>query len=450
MKKLTSLFLTLFVVTALLLLSCDTEDVSSDGDINNTSSIDESSVISEISDNVSSGAVAEDAPEEYIDEQRFRYVKSYTSDYYYLDGTTDSSYLEEIKEIVVPEEIHGLPVVMLGDYAFSGAFSVEKITLPDTLKIISDGVFLSNIALQEIRIPDSVEYIGDEVFRNCSSIKEIYFPASVITIGNAALRDTIGLETITVEKGNIRYHSESNCLVETATKTIIAGCMKSVIPDNGSVQYIGDNAFYGCKNLKSIEIPDTIKKIGDAAFCGCDGLTSIELKAAIEHIGGYAFSGCENLESVSMKDCNIYAIEPHTFFGCISLKSIEIPTAAKVINSMAFYECTALESVDFGSGNLSKICDYAFGACNSLEIIRFPETLRIIENNVFEHCGNLKEIYIPASAQDMGEYLCWSCDQDIDIYVVFEQKPDSWDENWDKVNKGEVAENITVYWRTFG
>ena len=55
-----------------------------------------------------------------------------------------------------------------------------------------------------------------------------------------------GLDSITVESGNIVYDSRDNCnaIIETATNTLLRGCKNTIIPH--SVTSIGDNAFRGC------------------------------------------------------------------------------------------------------------------------------------------------------------------------------------------------------------
>ena len=81
--------------------------------------------------------------------------------------------------------------------------------------------------------------------------------------------------SLTVAEGNIVYHSAGNCIIETASKTLIAGCKASVIPSDGSVTSIAEDAFSYCRSLTSITIPSSITSIGKYAFNHCDNLTSV-------------------------------------------------------------------------------------------------------------------------------------------------------------------------------
>ena len=118
--------------------------------------------------------------------------------------------------VVIPSEYEGGAVTSIGSAAFEGYTDLTFVT-----------------------IPDSVTRIGYAAFRNCAGLTSITIPDSVTSIDSYAFEGCSGLTSIVVEEGNPVYHSDGNCLIKTASKTLVVGCKTSVIPDDGSVTSIG-------------------------------------------------------------------------------------------------------------------------------------------------------------------------------------------------------------------
>ena len=223
------------------------------------------------------------------------------------------------KNSVIPDDGS---VTAIGDYAFSQVDSLESVVIiPDSVSLIGEGAFLYSIDLESVFIPNSVTAIGSFAFADCTRIQSISIPDSVTDIGYAAFAEcdnlisisfgsglrniesmkmtqlagggysfndlfnsSTKLESITVSPDNPVFHSSGNCLIETDTKTLIAGCKASVIPDDGSVLTIGVGAFINCEELRSVAIPDSVTVIDGFAFSGCSNLESISFGNGLTHI----------------------------------------------------------------------------------------------------------------------------------------------------------------------
>lgn len=151
-------------------------------------------------------------------------------------------------------------------------------------------------------IPAGTTEISIDAFDGCSKITSIKIPACVKKIESAAF-DGLDLDLIDVDVNNLDFFSEDNCLINRkdtrdfkARTALIRGCNKSVIPSG--MQTIEHYAFFGCKSLKSITIPDTVTYIGFSSFEGC---TSDGEQVRQTEIGPEAdFTGyVESLEKVS-------------------------------------------------------------------------------------------------------------------------------------------------------
>ena len=196
-----------------------------------------------------------------------------------------------------------------------------------------------------VTIPSSVTYNGVQY--------------SVTSIGYYAFGECSGLTSINVDTDNPKYDSRNNCnaIVETASNTLIAGCMNTVIPNN--VWSIGDYAFSGCSGLTSIDIPNSVTSIGNSAFSGCSGLTSIDIPNSVTNIGDYAF------------------------YECIGLITVAIPNSVKTIGARAFYGCSGLESIDIADG-VEEISYEAFSNCTNLTSVFIPSSVRVIDKLIYD------------------------------------------------------------------
>ena len=86
------------------------------------------------------------------------------------------------------------------------------------------------------------------------------------------------------------------------------------------VKVIGDRAFYACKSLISINIPNSVTYIGNHAFRGCKTLTSINIPNSVTNIGEGAFSGCKSLTCIYIPD-SVTTIDSGAFGNCNNIPS---------------------------------------------------------------------------------------------------------------------------------
>ena len=239
---------------------------------------------------------------------------------------------------------------------------------------------------------DRVTSIGERAFYDCTGLTSITIPDSVTSIEAYAFSKCSGLMSIVVEADNPAYHSDGNCLIETQSKTLIAGCQNSTIPSDGSVTSIDELAFYDCTGLTSITIPDSVTSIGRGAFQCCTGLTSITIPDSMTSIEDWVFNKCEGLTSITIPD-SVTSIGRGAFQCCTSLTSITIPDSVTSIGGKAFSDCTGLTNITIPD-SVTSIGDDAFSYCTGLTSITIPDSVTSIGEKAFHYCKDLTRIKV--------------------------------------------------------
>ena len=197
------------------------------------------------------------------------------------------------------------------------------------------------------------------------------------------------------------------------------------------VKVIGNWAFYLCRSLTNINIPNSVTTIGKDAFAYCDSLTSITIPSCIVITIGNPFCGWHgilNNESKAFiyedhvlfnknkttliayiaKETNytipnsVTTIEEGAFSGCDSLTSINIPNSVKTIGKNAFMYCKCLTSINIPN-SVTTIGNWAFKYCDSLTNINIPNSVTTIGECAFVGCINLPSHIKSDIIQRFGE-----------------------------------------------
>lgn len=213
------------------------------------------------------------------------------------------------------------------------------------------------------------------------------------------------------------------------------------IPD--SITSIGVYSFYGCSDLTSITIPNSVKTIGNSAFSNCSKLSSIKIPKSVTNIDTVAFASCSNLKSVTIlnPDCKIYDFastisnsEQNTFINVQNGSSLKINY--RFDGTIYGYENSTAqayaEKYDRKFVSLVKNKDYALGTSGLLGYKNYGDHIEIancdvsatdieipveidgvpvtvIGENAFRYCGNLTSVTIPDSVASIGKQAFSSC-----------------------------------------
>ena len=270
---------------------------------------------------------------------------------------------EAFRENIDLESIHfEKNIKTIGGKAFYGCEKLNKVYIADetpwySVNIGEDGtpfkfaeeVYYGDQLFEEVSIPEGTEEIGDNAFNSLYTLKEIDIPSSLNKIGINAFMNVPQLSKVSVDSleswCNIQFENEySN-------------------PLDNSLLYIGNEVAY------SVEIPASINELKPYVFSKYDGLTTIKLNDKITKISDYAFYGCKNLISININ--NVKEIGDYSFYGT-AFTGIGISDSVERIGDYAFAYCNNVERVIIGS-NVNYIGSYAFYGLEKISSIAFND-----------------------------------------------------------------------------
>ena len=167
-----------------------------------------------------------------------------------LTSCTYVKSMNNVKEVVVPDEIDGIPVTAIYNYAFfknhkilsftTTASKLRKVTLPDSIVSINDYAFYQCNKLKEISIPKSTSYVGVMSFAGCRSLEtlilnqesaELEEPLEVRTVSSDSAFEIYGARdmligdiiTLTADLTNVVWSSSStNVQLDSDTGELLA------------------------------------------------------------------------------------------------------------------------------------------------------------------------------------------------------------------------------------
>lgn len=321
---------------------------------------------------------------------------------------------------------------------FSDCPNLTKITIGEGLKYIGDKAF-ANSPVKEANLPSTLRDISSTAFTGYSSycpfVNDIQPENHIRYIGKVAYqcvdRD---LEEYTIKDGTVTLADElfenwqGNATtfhipasVEQIGSRVFAGTQIKTLPEMPGLKRIGDEAFYQCKNLKKVTIPETVEYIGGGAFYGCSNIWSLTYNAInaecerlmesniplekivigdkVRRLPRGIFSGREFTE-VALPAC-LERIDDSAFYGCKNLTTINISDSIRYIGDNAFYGCSSLKNIHWPL-RLTTIGSRAFRQ-TALETISLPEGVTSVGDGAFYICPFAKTVYIPSTANVEGD-----------------------------------------------
>lgn len=267
--------------------------------------------------------------------------------------------------------------------AFESNKKLTGLTMPDSVKLVENGAFLSCTKLKKAVIGKSVTELQASCFARCSSLKKIAVPDKVERIEKNAFYRCSAIKTLTMGE---------------------------------NVSFIGSHAFASCQSLGAVSIPGTVSSIGKAAFYQNVSMEELELSEGIKRISSQAFAYCR-LSKVLLPE-SIESIDNAAFQGNKNLEEIYIPASVTKISDNVFASCQSLASLKVSEEN-ETYCDEngALMNKNKTKLIAWPsaegdivlnDTISIIGSYALQDTG-INSLVIPDSVMKIEEGAFANC-----------------------------------------
>ena len=151
-----------------------------------------------------------------------------------------TSFHPNLREVELPQ---GLSYI--GARAFCDSPDLDEVKIPSTVTKIKEFAFSGCTGLTKIELPPQLEEVDYDSFYGCSGLTEITIPSSVKIIRGSAFEKCTSLESVTLSEG---------------------------------IGEIGTEAFK-LTNLKSLNIPKSVKKLGHDILYNCFHVAYITIEA---------------------------------------------------------------------------------------------------------------------------------------------------------------------------
>lgn len=331
---------------------------------------------------------------------------THIGDYSFCESTDSNGkglYYNKLNALEIAET-----VTSIGKNAFCSCHNLNSVSMPDSVELIGEWAFLgtaiSNIHwstslisvgessfastdLTEIDLPEQVQIVDYRAFSSCNRLIRITIPDNCEVEGDA-FYSCENLDSVVIGSNcKLKGHVFNEC---TNLKNVSIGEGTVNIYEGKPNQTLDGDTFYRCTGLQSIYLPNSwnLGLVGEKTIC--------------------LFYGCTNIRDVQISDTNpkyrlidgvVYSIDGQTLVyypSGLTASEYEIPEGVSKVGAGAFREQKYLENVIIPS-SVQDIEIDAFYSCSKLNNVIIPDGIEELKPRVFAFCKNLKTVVLPKS-----------------------------------------------------
>lgn len=317
---------------------------------------------------------------------------------------------ENLKEVIFKNDVN-----IIGGYAFALCSSLDTVEFEGSAYKIDDYAFLGCSALKSLTLPAGLTVIGSAPFAE-SGVENVTISkfAMLTDLEFAAFYNTASeIKAFTVEEGNPYLVSVDGVVYDKDMVKLVAypfGSERTTFAVPATVKTIGTSAFYGVKNLKSVDL-GSVEFVEGLAFASAKELETVTGYENVKYIGTAAFSDSA-ITTFPFTDNTEY-IGDEAFALCMNLAgAFRAPKNLEYLGNMAFMMQTAsatgtplsngsITSVSFAGSSVKEVGDAAFAFSKNIASIDFGG-LEKISANMFAANYALTSVVIPETIKELG------------------------------------------------
>lgn len=295
---------------------------------------------------------------------------------------------------------------VIGEYAFAES-GVVSVVFRDNGATIAEGAFYTCTKLKTFDFANVSGKLGDFAFYGCVSLTEVNAPY-ITEVGEGCFADCYALESFSAENleiiGDYAFcayteNSKQGAAVETITAP--------------KLRKIGEYAFYGCLNLKTIDL-SSVSEVGIGAFTYCTSLRSVTLSNSLTEIMDFVFYGCTALSTIDLS--HVVRIGTGAFYNARLPETLEL-TNVEYIGEQAFTQEKPTSTLKtLNAPKLTYIGDQAFCYCAALDTVNAP-VLEYMGAGAFAYSA-IVEFEISNKLNHVGSAAFEGCDKLVAFYTV--------------------------------
>ena len=255
------------------------------------------------------------------------------------------------------------------------ADNIETVTVENGVTSIGAYSCYKLTDLKKVDLPDSLESIGAETFKECPKLTEIDIPEYVFTVSGGAVTEC-PITSLCIPAG-VNFITGPPCYNCAELEEFTVDKDNSYYcADSGVLLNYDKTCIIQCpaKKTGSYKFPETVHTIGSLAFVGCSKLESVTFSEQIEEIPKNSFfqAGLKKLELPE----SVVSVDDFAFMGCEQIETVTLPQHLETIGTGSFYQCTALKEIVVPD-SVTEIGQYAlsFADVND-EISVYPLTIK--------------------------------------------------------------------------